>query len=52
MREVVLEVRQAQCSHPDVHSSELEDILIEDFRLGPSLPLKPVAAFILGKVVN
>lgn len=28
---IVLEVRQAQCSHPDVHSSKLEDILIEDF---------------------
>lgn len=35
MTSVVLEMRVAQFSNPDMHSFKLEDILIQNFCLGP-----------------
>lgn len=46
MNSVFLEMRQAQCSHPDVHSSRLEDFQVQKFCLGH---FSSAAAFILGR---
>lgn len=53
MNSVFLEMRQGQCSHPDVHFSKLEDTLIQNFCLCPfSSSVEVYDCLYFGEVIN
>jgi len=48
---VALEMRQLQCSHPDVRASKLEDVLVQEF-VKPLLSIEDCDCFYLRKLIN